>query len=986
MRPHSTGLSVRLLGPPEVIVDGRPATFDTRKAVALLAYLAIARRPASRDTLAALLWPEADGTDARNALRRTLSVLRSGLGARGLVVDRSAVGLEEGSVEVDIWHFRAALAQARAHGHPAADPCTMCISALEEALAWDRGPLMEGFTLRDSETFDDWQAAEGEAHRRDLAGAFERLARARSAERRWDLATEATRRWLAVDPLHEPAHQLMIAALARSGEGAAAIAAYRDLVRTLDRELGVAPLPETADLAEAVREGRLGPDDRPTASVSSPAEPAPFPAEPDGPSAVPAQAAYAADARGTQPLSLVGRDGDLARLIAAIRGVGPDGRLLLVEGEAGVGKTRLAETLVAEARARGLIVLEARTVMGETTIPFGVIAELIRAGSMEPGAASRIESMPASWQVDAARLAPLPGVSVTQLGTPSGADPYGRLRLLESLSGALASLAAGPSGGLIWVDDIDRADPSSAEVMAYLARRLHERPVAILLSGRFEASDTSDVPASLLLALRDADVRIELERLGPSDVAALAIEALGARATPDVVDAIVAETEGLPLYVTEALAAPASIEGAVPGGMLALLRGRIAELDEVGRQVAAAAAVIGRSFDLATVRAAAGRGEEEMVDGLDALLRRGLIRELKPADAGDVRYDFTHGRLRDVAYEDTSLARRRLLHGRVADALSRTGAGLRDATRWSLIASHMTLAGRTDEAATAHLRAGQLARAVHANPEARDHFEAALALGHPDAAALHETLGDLLTLTGDYAGALGHYETAGAQGDPALGPSLEHRIGLVHARRGDLVRAERHLARAADPLLEDDRAGRLLVDRGAIAFGLGDQHGAESLAREALVTSTDHDDPIGVARSEALLGMLARRSGELVEARVHLQAALVTLDEVDRSSYPDEGPDPGVRIAALNTLALVESDAGRLDTAEVLMRDALDRCQRQGDRHRQAALENNLADLLHAQGREPESMEHLKRAVALFAEIGGRPGELEPEVWKLVEW
>ena len=94
-------MSVRLLGPVEVAVDGRPVAFDTRKAVALLAYLAVVRRPTSREGLAALLWPESDGTDARNALRRTLSVLRSGLADRSLVVDRSAVALEEGSVDAE---------------------------------------------------------------------------------------------------------------------------------------------------------------------------------------------------------------------------------------------------------------------------------------------------------------------------------------------------------------------------------------------------------------------------------------------------------------------------------------------------------------------------------------------------------------------------------------------------------------------------------------------------------------------------------------------------------------------------------------------------------------------------------------------------------------------------------------------------------------------------------------------------------------------
>src|SRR5450830_1373973 len=111
----SPPIRICLLGPVTVKVGLAPLAVDTRKAIALLAYLAVTRRPASREAVAALLWPDADDPGARGALRRTLSVLRAGLGDRGLVVDRSAVGLDPSAFEVDIWRFEAALAVARGH-------------------------------------------------------------------------------------------------------------------------------------------------------------------------------------------------------------------------------------------------------------------------------------------------------------------------------------------------------------------------------------------------------------------------------------------------------------------------------------------------------------------------------------------------------------------------------------------------------------------------------------------------------------------------------------------------------------------------------------------------------------------------------------------------------------------------------------------------------------------------------------------------------
>ena len=209
-------ISIQLLGPVRVEVAGAPLAVDTRKAIALLAYLAVTGRPASRESLAALLWPEADGADARAALRRTLSVLNAGLGAGALSIDRTSVTLHDDAAELDLRRFRAALGRARGHQHEPDAACRPCIRALDEALALDRGEFMSGFALRDSEAFDEWQVAEAESHRRDLAGALERLARSLAAAGVTERALVAGRRWLELDPLHEPAHRLLMELLARA--------------------------------------------------------------------------------------------------------------------------------------------------------------------------------------------------------------------------------------------------------------------------------------------------------------------------------------------------------------------------------------------------------------------------------------------------------------------------------------------------------------------------------------------------------------------------------------------------------------------------------------------------------------------------------------------------------------------------------------------------------------------------------------------------
>ncbi len=955
-------LAIRLLGPVDVRVGGSPLKVDTRKAVALLAYLAVTGRTSSRDAIAALLWPESDDAEARGALRRTLSVLNAGLGGVGLSIDRSSVALDPSMVDVDVARFRASIAIARGHGHPSEQPCPICRAALQEAVALDRGPFMDGFGLRDSDAFDEWLAAEREAYQRELAGALERLVREQLASGGWDGAIAAGRRWQEIDPLHEPAHRSLMEAYARSGETAAAVRQYRDAAALLDRELGVTPLPETTELYEAILAGSL------TA----------IPAAPPGPTALVVD-------EGPITPPLIGRDAELSQILAAVGDSLSHGRLIVVEGEAGVGKTRLGDAVMEVAQQAGHLVIAARCYAGETTIALGPIVALLRARLDTVVGASAAEWLSPRTRATLATLVPElePGPALSPAREPG---PAAQLALLEAITEGLVGPARHPgspaSATVVRVDDLQWADDATLEVLAFLARRLDRHPVALLLSWRRE---DLDVRASALVSLAERlpGVLVHLERLAPPDIHML-VDALVAQRRPApepaILDELVDEAEGLPLYVVEALAAGDRRPGTMPAGIRALLQARLGALGGVASQVVGAAAVIGRSFDGDIVRHISGRSEEETVLGLEELTRRGIVHETG-AD-GNVEYDFAHARLRDVAYETTSVARRRLLHRRAAEAYRvQAGRDVDQLGRLARIARHEREAGRPAEAAEAFRQAGELARLVYANREGLRYLEAALALGHPDAVGIHESIGDLRTRIGDYAGAIAALDTAAATAPPERLAGIEHRIGRIHLRRGDPTAAEAHLRAALGALEEaasnDGQAtrSRIQADRAIAAARAGRLDDAVGLAADARAAATG--DASAEAEADRISGLLARDQGDLDAAWVALERSL---------SVATGLADPVPAVAAQNALALVAIDAGDLERAIALAESALVTARQTGERHLEAALENNIADALEAAGRRDEAMEHLKAAAAAFTEVGGSTGELEPGIWMLESW
>ena len=1010
-----TSLKLYLLGAPRAELDGEPIEVDTRKAIALLAYLALASPPGPRrrDSLAAFFWPDVDQARAHGALRRTLSALNKGLGGGWLRVERETVGFEpDANAWLDMDAFHACLAGCRTHGHPATEVCPNCLPALAQAAGLYRGDFMAGFTLRDSPAFDDWQFFQMEAARRDLAGALERLARGYAAQGDLEQGIEHARRWLALDSLHEPAHRQLMLLYAWSGQRAAAVRQYRECVRVLEQELGVAPLDETTQLYAALKENR------------PPAPPAPLaPAPATRGAATPAQPA-AAQAPAPPQRPLVGRQAEWSLLLARYAAARVDGGLVVIEGEAGIGKTRLAEAFLEQARGGGARAVIARCFEGELNLAYGPFVEGLRAaisagGAVGGAAPDWLRNLPAHWVSEGARLLPeLQGLRPDAPPPLPLEGPGAQSRFFEGLrqlllaaleaaavgSGA-AAVGSATAAGLLLIDDAQWIDEASLDLLTYIVRRARGQPLLLLVTWRAEQVPAGHRLRALLAEAQrgGSGAALKLRRLSRAAVAELVAQTRAARPLDvDTLERLFQESEGLPFFVVEYLAAldQAGSEQAawwsLPGSVRSLLQARLAGVDEAGWQLLSTAAVIGRSFDFDTLHTASGRGDDETVGGLEGLIAAGLVGEVGPVGAGtagssagsDPSYDFSHAKLRALVYEETSQARRRLLHRRVAEALSTRGqrqsgtpAGANSplGALAGLIAQHLQLAGREQAAADYFKLAGEHARGLAANAEALAHFRSALALGHPAAAALHESIGDLETLSGAYDAALKSYETAAALAPAEDLGRLEHRLGGVYQRRGDWELAESHFESALNDLATASGAARarLLADWSLTAHRRGDTARALGLAQQALELAEAAADHPALAQAHNILGVLASSQGDIAQARHHLQRSLELAERLGT---------PGMRAAALNNLALAYGGEGDYEPALRLAEQALALSVAQGDRHHEAALHNNLADLLQAMGRTQDARRHVTQSVKIYAEIGAEAGRLQPEIWKLAEW
>ncbi|HYZ61651.1 MAG TPA: AAA family ATPase, partial [Acetobacteraceae bacterium] len=661
-------LRVRLLGPMDMQLGERHLPpLDSARAESVLAYLLLHRdAPLPRRRLAFLLWPDSTERQAQTNLRKVLHTLRRALPAADRLVEigpRALWWRADAPLWLDVEHFERALEEGR----------------LEEATQTYAGELLEG-------RYDEWLMGERER----LAGLFlealERLARQHERSRRWPEAIRCAERLVAQDPLREEGHQLLMRLCLASGDRARGVRAYHVCATTLERDLGVEPSPETravyGQLVPAPEDAGSG-----TVSVSPSAE-----------------AAGRRRARGSPPM--VGRASEQARL-AAIWRAAASGRpqLVLVTGEAGVGKTRLVEELRAHS---GAVTAEGRAYPAEGPLAYGLVTAWLRSQPV----AARLSRLERPHLTELSRLLP----ELTARTAPPEPLPEAELRrrLLGAITRAL--LAAGAPLLLI-ADDVQWADAQSLRLVHYLMRAAPGARLLVAATARREELDEGHPLAHLTTALQALGriSEISLGRFGREDTALLAERITGAPLDVAALQRLYADTEGNPLFVVEALKPDAPAAAPM---VQAVIAGRLARLSQPAALTAGVAAAIGRAFTADVLAAATGLEEQAFVAALDELWRRGIVR----ADSPNA-YDFSHGKIRDAAYAALSPPRRRQVHLAVARALEQG-----DGAAAAALALHCDKAGATAEAIRWHERAAEAAQWLHAHAEAARALERALEL------------------------------------------------------------------------------------------------------------------------------------------------------------------------------------------------------------------------------------------------------------------
>ncbi len=743
-------LSLRLLGPPELRLDGQPIRLTIKKTWALVVVLACGGRT-TRVRLAALLWPLLDEPTARRNLRRELARLREA-GVQGLVqAEGDWIGLHD-AVDVDVAQFAPAL-----HTGAAA-----------QALALWRGPLADGLSLDDAPEFEHWLEAQRARVRSLWRGALQAQAERAPPE-------HAALQWqtlLADDPLQEQHHRALMRLHAHAGRREAALAQYT-LCKTLLRdELGLAPMAETEALAASLRNA-------------------------DGvPAPAPVAAPGCADTLLPDQLPFVGRGAEVAAMEAAWRA----GRSIVIEGEGGVGKTRLALDFVA---AHGPYAL-ARCRSSDLDVPYAACTRALRALAGPLPTRAAFAGLPAWAGDELARL--LPELAIAGAAAPPIRSDEERSRFFEACAMG-GQVLADDSFDAVVLDDWHHADAASRAMLAFvMQRRLDSQGqgarVIVLLRPELDAGTAA--------ALREGVQALHLPLLPllPAMVLDLVRRMSGADDPSRFAARLQDATAGNPFFLAETLRhlvetglLGAGVNGVwqtpfddapqdyrelpVPASVREAVLARVQRLGQSCRRVLEAAALAAEPFAPALLAPACAMSELDAVLAIEHAVRAHLLREHESGG-----FAFAHDLVQQALEAALTPERRRLVHRRLALGAEAAGAPA------AVVAAHHEASGDARRAVAHRLAAAEQAQRLHALPEAMAHLLKALADGATTGQALCAHQGLML----------------------AARLRCEFDTMLIH---GDALQrlAAGASDRAAAPLTPDERADALISVADNLVFG-----------------------------------------------------------------------------------------------------------------------------------------------------------------------
>ncbi|MDO8770339.1 MAG: AAA family ATPase, partial [Burkholderiaceae bacterium] len=545
---------------------------------------------------------------------------------------------------------------------------------------------------------------------------------------------------------------------------------------------------------------------------------------------------------GEQKTPFVGRNIEYGQFLGLlVRLTAGSGQVVLIEGEAGIGKSRLMMEVARYARQRALPTLVTSCYEIERAIAYQPVIDLAtQACATAPEA--RLRGITPILLAEIATLVPAMATRLGDLQSLSADLPEARQARLFHALVQLFDAQAQDRQLIVMVDDIQWADDASLQFLHFFARQMATRPVLLACAYRDEEAGNNERLASLVESLRrEPHTRhMALARLGPGDTEAL-LERLNdpKLSAPDLAARLHRETDGNPFFLWSILHALSEGECTVsdaaslplPDALRDSVRGRLARVPHEERPLLDVAAVLGRRFDFETLLALTRAPEERFLHTIESLVKRRLLRE----DQEGGFYDFSHDKVREVVYRDIGLARRVLLHRAVAEMLEQhpiSNAHERDAR----LAEHYERGNVWPKALHYLGLAAEHSQKLFAMRESLQWFDRAVALlqAHPEAAtraqqlALYERRGVARAQAGQTEGAVADFqrviEAARALGEHGHARDVLIQLGMAYRRADAYEQAIVCLDEAlkASRAMGDERhAADTLYHLGTVAWSNG---------------------------------------------------------------------------------------------------------------------------------------------------------------------